>query len=57
MAFSPLGNSYHIFTSVSISFSSNLMKNAPFRYTAFDYPLTDWYCLLNRVRYILWDIF
>ena len=37
MAFLPLGNSDHVFVSVSIDFPSNSQQDAPFHHTAYDY--------------------
>ena len=46
MAFPPLGNSDHVFVSVSIDFPSNSHWDAPFHCIAYDYSCTDWNVLL-----------
>ena len=51
MAFPPLGNSDHVFVSVSIDFSSNSQRDAPFHRIAYEY-------LRDHLRYVPWaDIF
>ena len=41
MAFPPLGNSGHVFVSVSIDILSNLLWDAPFHHIAYDYSCAD----------------
>ena len=58
MAFPPLGNSYHVVVSVSIDFSTNSQRDAPFRCIAYDYPCADWDGLHDHLRDVpLKDIF
>ena len=45
MAIPPLGNSDHVFVSVSIDFPSNSQQDAPFHRIAYDYSCADWYGL------------
>ena len=42
MPFPPLGNSDHVVVSVSIDFSSNSQRDAPFHRIAYDYSRADW---------------
>ena len=42
LAFPPLGNSGHVFVSVSINFPSNSQWDAPFHRIAYDYSHPDW---------------
>ena len=57
MAFSPLGNSDHVFVSVSIDFSSNSQRDAPFHRIAYDYSPADWDDLRDYLRDVPWSIF
>ena len=58
MAFIPLGNSDHVFVSVSIDFPSNSQRDAPFHCIAYDYSRADWNGLHNHLRDVPWkDIF
>ena len=41
MVYPPLGNSYHIVVSVSIDFSSNSQRDAPFNRLVYDYSRAD----------------
>ena len=41
MAFSPLGNSDHLFVSVSIDFPSDSQQDVPFHRIAYDYSCAD----------------
>ena len=42
MAFPPLGNSDHVFVSVSIDFPGNSKQDVPFHRIAYDYSCADW---------------
>ena len=58
MAFPPLGNSDHVFVSVSIDFPLNSQRGAPFRRIGYDYSRADWDGLRDHLRDVLWeDIF
>ena len=58
MAFPPLGNSDHVFVSVSIDFSSNSQRDASFHCIAYDYSCADWDGLHDHLRDFPWeDIF
>ena len=58
VAFPPLGNSDHVFVSVSIDFRSNLQRDALFHSIAYDYSRADWDGLRDHLRDIPWeDIF
>ena len=58
MAFSPLGNSDHAVTSVSIDFPSNSQWDAPFRRIVYDYYCADRDVLRSHLRDAPWeDIF
>ena len=58
MAFPPLGNSDHVFVSVSIDFPSNCQRDAPFHRIVYDYPCADWDGLRDHLRDVPWeDIF
>ena len=58
MAFPPMGNSDHVVVSVSIDFSSNLQRDAPFHCIAYDYSCADWDGLRDHLRDVPWeDIF
>ena len=50
MAFPPLGNSDHVFASVSTDFPSNSQWDAPFRHIAYDYFCADWDGLCDHLR-------
>ena len=55
MAFPPLGNSDHVVVSVSIDFSSNSHRDAPFHHIAYDYSLTEWDHLCDHLRDGSWE--
>ena len=58
VAFPPLGNSNHVFVSVSIDFSSSSKRDAPFHGIAYDYSRADWDCLGDHLKDVPWeDIF
>ena len=58
MAFPPLGNSNQVVVSVSIDFSSNSQREAPFHRIAYDYSRADCYGLPDHFRDVPWkDIF
>ena len=58
MAFPLLGNSAHVFVSVSIDFPSNSQRDTLFHCIAYDYPRADWDGLRDHLRYVTWeDIF
>ena len=58
MAFPPWGNSDHVVASVSIAFSSNLKRDAPFHRIAYDYSCVDWDRLCDHLTDVPWeDIF
>ena len=58
MAFPPLGNSDHVFVSVSIDFPINSKRDAPFHRIAYDYSRADWDGLRDHLRDVPWeDIF
>ena len=58
MASAPLGNSGHVFVSVSIDFPSNLQLDTPFHHVAYDYSCADWDGLHDHLRDVPWeDIF
>ena len=50
MAFPPLGNFNHVVVSVSIDFSSNSQRDAPFHCIASDYTCADWDSLCDHLR-------
>ena len=50
MAFLPLGNSDHVFVSVSIYFPSNTQRDASFHHIAHDYSRADWDGLRDHWR-------
>ena len=50
MAFPPLGNSDHVVVSVSIDFSTNSQRDAPFHRIAYDYSGADWDGLRDHLR-------
>ena len=56
MAFSPLGNSDHVFVSVSIDFLSNSQRDAPFHCIAYYYFRADWNGPWDdHLRDVLWE--
>ena len=58
MAFRLLGSSDHVVVSVSIGFSSNSQRDAPFHRIACDYSRADWDGLRDHLRDVPWeDIF
>ena len=48
----PLGNSDYAVVSVSIDFSSNSKRDAPFHRIAYDYSRADWDGLCDPLRYV-----
>ena len=57
-AFLPLGNSDHLFVSVSIDFPTNSQRDVPFHLIAYDYSHADWDGLRDHFRDVpLDDIF
>ena len=50
MALPPLGNSDRVDSSVSIDFTSNLQRDAPFHCIAYDYSRADWDDLRDHLR-------
>ena len=58
MAFSPLGNSDHVFVSVSLDFPINSKQNTRFHRVAYDFSCADYDGLRDHLRDIPWeDIF
>ena len=58
MAFPLLGNSDHVFVSVSIDFPINSKQDDPFHRIAYNYPCADWDGLRDHLRDVPWeDIF
>ena len=58
MAVPPLGNSDDVVVSVSIDFSTNSQRDAPFHRTTYDYSRADWDSLDNHLIDVSWeDIF
>ena len=55
MAFPPLGNYDHVVVSVSIDFSSNSQRDAPFLPLAYDYSRADWDGLRDHLRDVPWE--
>ena len=55
MAFTPLGNSYHIVISVSIDFPSNLQRDASFHHITYDYSRADWDGLGDHLTDVPWE--
>ena len=54
----PLENSGHVVVSLSIDFSSNSQRDAPFHYIAYYYSRADWDRLRDHLRDVSWeDIF
>ena len=54
MAFHPLGNSDHVFVSVSIDFLSNSKGDVLFHHIAYDYSCADWDSHCDHLRYAPW---
>ena len=50
MAFPPLGNSDHVFVSVSKDLPSNSQQDGPFHHIAYDYSLADWDGFCDNLR-------
>ena len=58
MAFPSLGNSDHVFVSVSIDFPTNSQQDAPFHRISYYYSRADWDGLRDHLRDVPWeDIF
>ena len=58
MVFPLLGNSAHVFVSVSIDFPSNSQRDTLFHCIAYDYSRADWDGLRDHLRDVPWeDIF
>ena len=58
MAFPPLGNSDHVFVSVSIDFPVNSKQDTPFHHVAYNYSRADWDGVRDHLRDVPWeDIF
>ena len=58
MAFPQLGNSDHVFVSVSIDFPINSKQDTPFHHVAYDYSHADWDGLHDHLKDVPWeDIF
>ena len=58
MAFPSLGNSDHVFVSVSSDFPTNSQQDAPFHRIAYYYSRADWDGLCDHLRDVPWeDIF
>ena len=55
MVFPPLGNSGHVFVSVSIDFLSNSQWNAPFHYIAYRYSCVDQDNPHDHLRDVPWE--
>ena len=55
MAFPPLRNSDHVIVSVSIDFTSNTQRYAPFHRIAYDYFRVDWDGLRDHLRDVSWE--
>ena len=55
MAFPPLGNSDHVFVSVSIDFTSNSQWDALFHCIDYDYSRADWDSLHDHFRDVPWE--
>ena len=55
MAFPPLGNSDHVFVSVSLDFPVNSKQDTPFHFIAYDYSCTDLDDLCDHLRDVPWD--
>ena len=57
MAFSPLGNSDHVFVSVFIDIPINSKQDALFHCIMYDYSLADWDGPCDHLRDVLWEDF
>ena len=55
MVFPPLGNSDHVFVSVSIDFPSNSEQDAPFHHIDYDHSCADWNGLCDCLKDVSWD--
>ena len=55
MAFPPLGNSDHVFLSVSIDFPSNSQQDVSFHPIASDYSRANWEGLRDHLRDLSWE--
>ena len=55
MTFPPLGNSDHVFVSVSIYFPNNSQQDAPFHCIAYEYSHADWDGLRDHLRDVPWE--
>ena len=55
MAFLPLGNSDYVIVSVSVNFSINSKRDAPFHHIAYDYCRADWDGLCDHLRDVAWE--
>ena len=55
MAFPPLGNSDHVFVSVSMDFTSNSQWDALFHRIDYDYSRADWDSLRDHFRDVPWE--
>ena len=55
MAFPPLVNYDHAVVSVSINFPSNLQRDAPIYFIAYDYSCADWDGLWDDLRDVPWE--
>ena len=54
IAFTPLGNSDHVFVSVSIDFPINSKQGALFHCIVYDFSCADWDGLHDNLRDVLW---
>ena len=55
MAFPPLGNSDHVFVSVSIDFPLNSQRGALFHCIAYGYSHADWDGVHDHLRDVPWE--
>ena len=55
MSFPPMENSDHVVVSVSIEFTSNSQRDAPFYCIAYDYSRADWDGLRDHLRDVPWE--
>ena len=53
--FPVLENSDHVVVSVSIDFTSNSQRDAPFHRLAYDYSCADWDGLRDHLRDVPWE--
>ena len=53
--FPVLANSDHVVVSVSIDFTSNSQRDAPFHRLAYDYSCADWDGLRDHLRDVPWE--